>query len=373
MEFFASLSTDQVIKRKGEYWQVNQLVRDSALTEWTYSLMAPDAVSHSLSVLSLDEDQLQQILYLYDYLCTCRLREKYGRYRPWGSPLSERLVGWQIRWWHYAQQSVLSDVRKRLKRTSWKYLGERLGRKRRYVELYKLKLECLRKEEPLEDAIVLELDQMEKASEIDDILRYRSAAEHELQSLDDDQPSSKPQGWLKWLSRGMLGAGGTDDSSQFSGVVSDEVIKDIYEATKFHPAPSPVLDTAGSDGILMSSIKFSIHRISATLLSVNAVEMINPVNEHAIILVKKVESEEHFHEVRKPSLNIHTYIPKANSEGELQVKVLLEPIEVTCDPTFFLNLMELHTVLSSFESHEERVLKSLNGITDVKSRLISKA
>ncbi|GJY23424.1 putative reverse transcriptase domain-containing protein [Tanacetum coccineum] len=56
--------------------------------------------------------------------------------------------------------------------------------------------------------------------------------------------------------------------------------------------------------------------------SVNAVEMINPLNEHAIILVKKVGSEEHFHEVRKPSLNIHTYIPKANSEGELQVKVL---------------------------------------------------
>ncbi|KAL7591554.1 hypothetical protein Lser_V15G32907 [Lactuca serriola] len=29
-------------------------------------------------VLSLDEDQLQQILYLYDYLYTCQLREKYG-------------------------------------------------------------------------------------------------------------------------------------------------------------------------------------------------------------------------------------------------------------------------------------------------------
>ncbi|GJU54100.1 hypothetical protein Tco_1227814 [Tanacetum coccineum] len=101
---------------------------------------------------------------------------------------------------------------------------------------------------PLDDAIVLELDQMEKASEIDDILRYRSAAEHELQ--------------------------------------------DIYEATKFHTAPSPVLDTAGSDGILMSSIKLSIHQISATL----SVEMINPLKRHAIILVKKVESEEHFHE-----------------------------------------------------------------------------
>ncbi|GJS14493.1 ribonuclease H-like domain-containing protein [Tanacetum coccineum] len=61
--------------------------------------------------------------------------------------------------------------------------------------------------------------------------------------------------------------------------------------------------------------------------SVNAVEMINPLNEQwPLYLFKKfsshVEYEEHFHEVRKPSLNIHTYIPKANSEGELKVKVL---------------------------------------------------
>lgn len=44
-------------------------------------------------------------------------------------------------------------------------------------------------------------------------------------SVEDEHSSSKPRGWLNWLSRGMLGAGGTDDSSQFSGVVSDEVIK----------------------------------------------------------------------------------------------------------------------------------------------------
>ena len=35
----------------------------------------------------------------------------------------------------------------------------------------------------------------------------------------------KSRGWLNWLSLGMLGAGGTDDSGEFSGVVSDEVIK----------------------------------------------------------------------------------------------------------------------------------------------------
>ena len=44
-------------------------------------------------------------------------------------------------------------------------------------------------------------------------------------SHNDERSSSKSRGWLNWLSRGMLGAGGTDDSSQFSGVVSDEVIK----------------------------------------------------------------------------------------------------------------------------------------------------
>ncbi|KAK2965725.1 hypothetical protein RJ640_025451, partial [Escallonia rubra] len=50
---------------------------------------------------------------------------RYGRYRPPWSPLSKRLKGWQTLWWHYAQQSVLSDVRKSLRKTSWKYLGER--------------------------------------------------------------------------------------------------------------------------------------------------------------------------------------------------------------------------------------------------------
>lgn len=41
----------------------------------------------------------------------------------------------------------------------------------------------------------------------------------------DERSAGKSRGWLNWLSRGMLGAGGTDDSGQFSGVVSDEVIK----------------------------------------------------------------------------------------------------------------------------------------------------
>lgn len=44
-------------------------------------------------------------------------------------------------------------------------------------------------------------------------------------SSNNERNLGKSRGWLNWLSRGMLGAGGTDDSSQFSGVVSDDVIK----------------------------------------------------------------------------------------------------------------------------------------------------
>ncbi|KAL7619219.1 hypothetical protein Lser_V15G00548 [Lactuca serriola] len=54
-------------------------------------------------------------------------------------------------------------------------------------------------------------------------------------------------------------------------------------------------------------------------------------------------------------------------------EVLLEPIEMTCDPTYLVNFVELYTMLASFQSHEGRVLNSLNGINDMKSRLTSKA
>lgn len=120
----------------------------------------------------------------------------------------------------------------------------------------------------------------------------------------DERSAGKPQGWLNWLSLGMLGAGGTADSSQFAGVVSDEMIKvflvlhfkkkkrkklflillmtwvktltwnyinlygfkqDIYEATKFHPVPSSDRGLSVKDKVYLSSIKFNIHQIVASL------------------------------------------------------------------------------------------------------------
>ncbi|KAK6918056.1 Vacuolar protein sorting-associated protein 13, DH-like domain [Dillenia turbinata] len=383
-----------------------------------------DAPQYSMSaelnglVLKLNEIQLQKILSLWDYLSICHLREKYGRYRPWSYPISRKPSGWQTAWWHYAQDSVLSDVRKRLKKTSWRYLGQRLIYRRKYVNLYKSKLDFLRRDQPVEEFILGELEQMERESDIDDILSYRASAEQELQeflssastsnlestlerSQSDDKLSGRPRGWLNWLSRGMLGAGGTDDSSQFSGVVSDEIIEDIYEATMSNPVPLVDEEASSNDKVYLWAIHFSIQQISASLQSmklkqevaslhfdgvtvgchweesaritvlVNSVEMIHTCDKRIMLFVGQAAFDEDTVKNVQPSVSLE-FTP-VNRDDELHIKVVLQPINATCDPGIVLSFAEFYKVLSSFKFHHERVLLSLNGFDDVKARLLAKA
>ncbi|XVE86346.1 hypothetical protein DITRI_Ditri18aG0027900 [Diplodiscus trichospermus] len=366
-------------------------------------------------VVSLNEIQLQQILILSDYLCTSQLREKYGRYRPWSCPLSRKEDGWQRLWWHYAQESVLSDVREKLKKTSWRYLGQRLSCRRKYVYLYKTKLEFLRQDQPIDESIIRDLEEMEKECDIDDILSYRSAAEYELQevlsrsstvnisfekSCQDGQSSGKSRGWLNWLSRGMLGAGGTDDSSQFSGVVSDEDVQDIYEATKFYPPVLSGVDADTNDKIHIWVIEFSMDEISATIWSMNLSQEIAKLNLHdpvikcnlqeelvtVIAFVKSGEmvnasNEQVVRLMPRMEKNVAEDLPlyriqanlSPNKDVELSVNVMLQSLEVAYEAAFFQGLLEFFTVVKYFEFQHERVLSSLNGIEDVKSRLLAKA
>ncbi|XP_050228405.1 uncharacterized protein LOC126677693 isoform X2 [Mercurialis annua] len=368
--------------------------------------------------MSLDEVQLQQMLILSDYISISRLRERYGCYRPWGHSLSRKHNNWQITWWRYAQESVLSDVRKKLKKTSWRYLGERLERRRKYINLYKIKLDFLQQEQSIDEFIVRELEQMEKESDIDDILCYRSAGEHELQevlsrsssstkgtnssnsfdkSRNDELSSGRSKGWLNWLSRGMLGAGGTDDSTQFSGIVSDEVVKDIYEATEFHPfvSSSANANADASDKMFAFAIKLSIGQVAAALQSKYFSQKIAVLNlENAVMECKLWDEVAGFSFFINSGKVVYPYngrvvlqigredelIPckvqvdlSPKQEVELLVKVMIQHIEVTYDVEFFLKLMEFFSVLKSFEPQQRRVFLSLNGFKDVKTRLLSKA
>ncbi|XP_056171449.1 uncharacterized protein LOC115688889 isoform X4 [Syzygium oleosum] len=357
---------------------------------------------------------------LLDNLTICQLREQYGRYRPWSSPLSRKLKNWQKLWWHYAQESVLSDVRKKLRRTSWRHFGQRISNRREYVSLYKKKLVFLRQEQSVDEQILQELEQMERASDIEDILSYRSVAERELQELlcestnnfvepsleksrNDERSSGRSRGWLNWLSRGMLGAGGTDDSGQFSGVVSDEVIKDIYEATEFHPPSLSNGDTIASDNMCRCEVKFLIHRISATLRSmksgkdmaellvdeasveftmweesalaiagINTFRIIYPQDKNVVVQMRQVLPGESLQAADNPSCKIQVDIsPK--QEVAMSIKVTIQPLTVVIDTEFFLDCIKFLDILESFEFQHERILSSLDGIEDDRIRILSKA
>lgn len=222
------------------------------------------------------------------------------------------------------------------------------------------------------------------------------------ENLPNDEVSiGRARGWLNWLSRGVLGAGGTDDSSQFSGVVSDEVLKDICEATKFQPLPSVSFAPNGVPyvfavnfhitemSLLMNSaklgheiaelscnaiqIEFDVRKECTTIVAkVGSAEVTNTSKQKAILQMKKVIPEENVLISERSSTSIKVDISVKNQMAELMFRVMIEPVEIHCDMEFLLHFVEFYSVMESHKSLQQRVLLSLDGIRDAKCRLQSK-
>uniref|UniRef100_A0A453S1V1 Chorein N-terminal domain-containing protein n=2 Tax=Triticinae TaxID=1648030 RepID=A0A453S1V1_AEGTS len=340
-------------------------------------------------VLSIDEIQLQQILNLCDHFTICALRTKYGRYRPPESFLSKRHKGWQIMWWQYAKDSIMADVKRRLKKTSWRFLGKRLEYRRKYVNLYRTKLELLQKGQLVSKDILQKLETLDKECDIDDIVSYRTIAEQRLQDLSvkstkdnfsspgsprTDEPSAGAgRGWLNWLSLGMLGAGGTADTSSFAGVVSEDIIKDIYEGTEFHPVSSAenhltkenyyslrlsipqILTTVTSrfgmkliDGMFTGlGTEYKIWDDSATILAwLDSLEITNPLNKNKVLLAEKCSTGDG---LGAPVISIQVDFLKSNENSEASTRVVVQEFNVIYEPELFFNLLHIYDLFSSFQ------------------------
>ncbi|TKW09291.1 hypothetical protein SEVIR_6G085000v4 [Setaria viridis] len=371
-------------------------------------------VELSALALSVDEIQLQQILNLYDYFTICDLRTKYGRYRPSQSSLSKRHKGWQRRWWQYAQNSVLADVRRRLKKTSWRYFKQRLNYRLGYVKLYRMKLELLQKGQIVSKDILQELENMDKECDIDDILNYRTMAEQQLQESlvkstqdtsspgsprTDEQLAGASRGWLNWLSLGMLGAGGTADSSSFAGVVSEDIIKDIYEGTEFHPVSSAeyyltkenyyslfvrlsvsqIVTTVASRRFGMKLVDAVFAGLgmelkkwddSATILAwLDSLQVINPSNDMKILMAEKCSTGDG---LGAPVISIQVDFPKSNQGSEASTRVVVQEFSAIYEPEFLFNVLHVYDLFSSFQFQHDRVLSSLNRFDNLGARLVSK-
>ncbi|XP_040382901.1 uncharacterized protein LOC102719317 isoform X2 [Oryza brachyantha] len=365
-------------------------------------------------ILSINEIQIQQILNLCDYFSICALRTKYGRHRPSQSSLSKRHKGWQRMWWHYAQRSVLADVHRRLRKTSWSYLGQRLDCRRRYVNLYRMKLELLQKGQLVSEDILQELENMDREGDIDDILNYRTIAEQQLQEAlvkstkdnfsspgsprTDEQSAGAGQGWLKWISRGMLGAGGTADTNSFADV-SDDIIKDIYEGAEFHPISSAenhltkenhyslfvrlsfseilVSVTSRKFGIKLVDAMFSglgveckIWDYSTTILAwLDSLAIINPLNENKVLLAEKCSTADG---LGAPVISVQVDFPKSNQSSEASTRVVVQEFSAIYEPAFIFNLLYIYDLFSSFQFQHDRVLSSLNCFDSFGARLLCK-
>ncbi|XP_020578400.1 uncharacterized protein LOC110023361 isoform X2 [Phalaenopsis equestris] len=394
-------------------------------SEKSSSAYAVDIESTILAV-TLNEMQLHQILSLFDYFSICVLRERYGRFRPSIISLSRKLTGWQRMWWQYAQNAVLADVRQKLWKTSWSSLGKRIIQRRKYANLYRRKLELIQQERVVSKDILLELEEMDRECDINDILNYRSSAEQKLQELSkvkfpptgtndesspisayekkqhDDRSSSSARRWLNWLSLGMLGAGGTADNSSFAGVVSDEMIKDIYEATEFDPVNSFNEDSFSREKFLIS-VRLNICHIAATIFSryekkiveanldgvslecefsesssaivalIDSLTLIDPFNGNTMLIAMKAIAGDTSSLYSLPFVNVRINIQKSDKSCEPLMKVVLQPFEATYDSEFSLRVLDLCDVLMSFQFLHRRVLLSLNGIKNFKDRLLFKA
>ncbi|KAI4303707.1 hypothetical protein MLD38_039306 [Melastoma candidum] len=369
-------------------------------------------VEISSLVINVNELQLEQLFLLSDDLFFSQLREKYGSHRPSLKSLSGNARNMAKIMWNYAQESVLSDVRRKLRKKSWRYFGQQLSSCRQYVNLYKKKLVFLQREQPVDDMVLDELEQLERDLDLEDILNYRSVAEYEIQELlpkssNYDSKSTveksrndrlgRPRGWLNWLSRGMLSAAGTEDSGQFSGIVSDEVIKDIYEATEFHPQSVAYGDTIASDKICKFLVKILIHQSSITFQNVGygkkvaelllldtsflcrlweksasavvmtkTVRILNPQGDNIVLMGR----DDLVQDAEDPSCSIEVDILPPE---EISIKVIIQPLDMLFDYEFLLNCMSFFRILASFEFQHERVLSSLHGIKDPKARILTKA
>ncbi|KAG6546751.1 hypothetical protein Mapa_011940 [Marchantia paleacea] len=211
--------------------------------------------------VSLADHQLRQMLMLMEVLSISQLRERYARFRPLMSRPYPENAGWQRRLWFFAIQCVLSDLRRHRRRLMGNFGLLSTERRKRYVSLYKEKLEALQRAEPASDIRFAELEEMELEFEMDEILFFRSLAESQLLGSDvfenaasepetnngetdqregdepqssmplSQQPLSQQRGWLNWLSLGLLGAAESIDAAVFP----DDIIKDLCEAADFNP------------------------------------------------------------------------------------------------------------------------------------------
>ncbi|CCL98963.1 uncharacterized protein FIBRA_00971 [Fibroporia radiculosa] len=218
----------------------------------------------------LDEHQYRDIISLVDMYHFYVRQYQYQRYRPSAQELKENRSKALFR---FAGRAILDEVHERKRKWTWNYFAERRDDRHRYVELFKKK-----QLNPLSDGESSELDGLERKLSYEDIRFYRSIVrsqlrkdmasrkkmEEEKRKRNQAQTQSSWSSWI-WGSSSTESADTASDDSAFTGEMTDEQRKQLYEALDYDEKAALAESLEAPRDALKTRVGAQLNRGSFTL------------------------------------------------------------------------------------------------------------
>ncbi|XP_050687793.1 intermembrane lipid transfer protein Vps13-like isoform X2 [Eriocheir sinensis] len=195
-----------------------------------------DFVMDELAV-GLTRRQYSGIMALLDSFDRLTLSSKYRKYRP----QVHKVAGNATKWWHYAYECQLENIRRVHQNWSWEHMRQHRARCRQYKAVYKAKLE-----NKLTSALTKDLQDCERTLDVFNITLVRRQAEMEVQREGRLRKQEKQK--KGWFSGWLFGGGDqtTDDDKdegnlamKLKSAMTDEEKQKLHEAIGYSDSGPP--------------------------------------------------------------------------------------------------------------------------------------
>ncbi|KZT30580.1 vacuolar protein sorting-associated protein 13 [Neolentinus lepideus HHB14362 ss-1] len=185
----------------------------------------------------VDDNQYRDAISLVDMFHFYSRQRQYRKVRPSEEDLRQNRARALFR---FAGNAILSGIQERNRKWTWSYFAERRDDRKRYVELFKQKSIG-----PLVGNDLELFESLERKLSYEDIRFYRSIARSQLKKdyaarrkIEEErkkqQASQSRSGWGSWLWGSSSGsAGSSTQEPSFSGEMTDEQRKELYEVLDY--------------------------------------------------------------------------------------------------------------------------------------------
>ncbi|TFK57082.1 DUF1162-domain-containing protein [Heliocybe sulcata] len=218
----------------------------------------------------VDDNQYRDAISLVDMFHFYSRQKQYRKFRPSEQAFKENRARALLR---FASTAILSGIQERNQKWTWPYFAERRDDRKRYVELFKQKSTG-----PLAGNDLKMFEGLERKLSYEDIRFYRSiarsqlkkanAARRKIQEERNQQQANRPRaGWGSWLwgSSGSDGSNTQETSSSFSGEMTEEQRKELYDVLDYDEKAALVESFQPSRDALKAHVDARLQRGSFAL------------------------------------------------------------------------------------------------------------